>query len=92
MGTITKMVQQGLERYRQKQMMCDKLTQPGWEDAANYCCGRDRKDGKSELLVPAVIQPHTDSDTAAPAPTPFGVLMECLDIVPRISQMPQGTS
>jgi len=28
----------------------------------------------------------------APAPTTFGELMECLEIVPRISQMPQWTS
>jgi len=30
MGTITKMVQQRLERFRQKQMKFDELTQPGW--------------------------------------------------------------
>jgi len=36
MGTITKMVQQRMERFREKQMKLDKLTQPGWEDAADY--------------------------------------------------------
>jgi len=36
MGTITKMVQQRIKRSRQKQMMIAKLTQPGWEDAADY--------------------------------------------------------
>jgi len=36
MGTITKTVQQRMERFRQKQMMLDKLTQPGWQDAADY--------------------------------------------------------
>jgi len=36
MGTITKMVQQRKERFRQKQMKLDKLTQPGWEDAADF--------------------------------------------------------
>jgi hypothetical protein len=36
MGTITKKVRQGMERFRQKQMKLDKLTQPGLEDAAGY--------------------------------------------------------
>jgi len=36
MGTITKMEQQRMERFRQKQMQFDELTQPGWEDAADY--------------------------------------------------------
>jgi len=35
MGTITKTVQQRMERFRQKQTMLDELTQLGWEDAAN---------------------------------------------------------
>jgi len=42
--------------------------------------------------VPGVDQPHTDVEGAAPAVTPFGVLMECLDIVCTLSQLPQGTS
>jgi len=36
MGTITKMVQQLMERFRQKLMKIDELKQPGWEDAADY--------------------------------------------------------
>jgi hypothetical protein len=36
MGTITKMVQQRMEWFRQKQMKHDKMTQLGWEDAADY--------------------------------------------------------
>jgi hypothetical protein len=36
MGTITKTVQQRMARFRQKQMKLDELTQPGWEDAADY--------------------------------------------------------
>jgi hypothetical protein len=36
MGTITKTVPQRMERFRQKQMKLDELTQPGWEDAADY--------------------------------------------------------
>jgi hypothetical protein len=41
MGTITKTVQQCMERFRQKQMKFDELTQPGWKDAANYFRERD---------------------------------------------------
>jgi len=57
MGTITKTVQQRMERFRQKQMKCDKLTQPGWEDAADYLRERNKKYGTSELRVPAGVQP-----------------------------------
>jgi len=32
MGTIAKTVQQCMQRFRQKQMKLDELTQPGWED------------------------------------------------------------
>src|SRR5882757_9930732 len=38
MGTITKTVQQRMERFRQKQMKLDELTEPGWENAADYFC------------------------------------------------------
>jgi len=48
--------------------------------------------GTFELSVPAVVKPQMDQDVAAPAPTTFGELMECVDIVPGISQMLQGTS
>jgi len=47
MGTITKMVQQRVESFRQMQMKLDKLTQPGWEDAADYFCERDKKNSTS---------------------------------------------
>jgi hypothetical protein len=43
MGTLTKTVQQRMERFRQKQMMLDELTQPGWVDAANYLGEQDKK-------------------------------------------------
>jgi len=81
-----------MERFRQKQMKLDKLTQLGWEDTAVYFCERDKKYGTSELRVPAVVQPQRDDDAASPAPATFGELIECLDIVPGISQMPQGTT
>jgi len=92
MGTITKTVQQRMERSRQKQMKLDELTQPGWEDAADYLSERDMKYGTTELTVPAVVQPQTMNDAPPPPPATFGELMESLDIVPGISQRPQGTS
>jgi len=81
-----------MERCQQNEIKLDELTQLGWEDVANYFRKTDNKYGTSELIVPAIVQPQTDDDAAAPAPTTFGELMECLDIVPGISQMPQGTS
>jgi hypothetical protein len=35
MGTITKTVQQRMQRFRPKQMTLDELTQLGWEDVAD---------------------------------------------------------
>jgi len=92
MGTITITVQQRMERFRQKQMKLDELTQPGWEDAADYFCYREKKYVTTELRVPAVVLPQTMDDAPAPPPATFGELMESLDIVPGISQRPQGTS
>jgi hypothetical protein len=78
-----------MERFQQKLMKLDKLTQPGWEDAADYFSERNEKYGTSELQVPAVVQPQTIEDALAPPPTTLGEHMESLDIVPGISQMPQ---
>jgi len=88
MGTISKTVQQRMESFWQKQMKLDELTQPGWEDAADYFRERDKMYGRAELRVPVVVQPQTDDDASAPPPTTFAELMERLDIVPGISQMP----
>ena len=92
MGTITKTVQQRMERFRQKQITLEELTQPGGWDAADYFCEQDMKDSTTELKVPAVIKLHTDHDAANPAPTTYGENLDYLDIIPGISQMPQGTS
>jgi len=89
MGTITETVQQRMERFWQKQMKFDKLTQPGWEDAADYFRERDKKYGTSELMVPAVVQQRTNDDAPPHPRTTFAELMESLDIVPGISE---GTS
>jgi len=81
-----------MERFRQKPMKLDKLTQPGWEDAADYIHESDKKYGTSELSVPAVVELQTNDDAPAPLATMFGELKEILDIIRRISQRPQGTS
>jgi len=92
MGTISKMVQHSTESIRQKQMRRDELTQLGQGDAADYFCERDTKYGPTELKVPAVVKPQTDTTAATPSPTTFGELMQVLDIFPGQSQMPQVTS
>jgi len=92
MGTITKTVQQRMERFRPKQMKLDELTPPGWEDAPDYFRERDTKYSASELRVPAVVQLEKHDGTAAPAPTTFAELMEFLGIVPGISRIPELTS
>jgi len=89
MGTIIETVQQCMERFRQKQMKFDQLTQRGSEDAADYFHERDKNYGTSELRVLAVVQLQTNDDSALHPPTPFAEHIERLDIVPGISQ---GTS
>jgi hypothetical protein len=73
-------------------MKLDELTQPGWEDAADYFPQRDTIYGTTQSSILAVVQPHTHEDAMAPPPTTFGELMESLDNVPGLSQRPQGTS
>jgi len=92
MGTISKTVQQRMERFRQTQMKLDELTLLGWEDAADYFRERDEKYSKFEMRVPAVVPPETNDDPPAPQPTTFGELMETVGIVPGTLQRPQGTS
>jgi len=92
MGTISKSVQRRMERFWQKQMKLDQLTQLGWGDAPDYCRESDKKYGTSELKVPAIIKSQTDLVAAAPSPTTFGELLETLDIILGISPMPQCTS
>ena len=92
MGTITKTVQQRMESFRQKYFKLDELTQPGWEDAADYFREQDKMYGTLELRVPAVVQPQTNDHSPAPLLTTFGELMESLGVVPGTLQRPQGTS
>jgi hypothetical protein len=91
MGKITNTVQQRMEGCRQMQMKLDELTQPTWEDVADYIREPDMKYSTSEFRVPSVVQAQTNDDPLAPPPTTFGELTESLEIVPRISQWPQGT-
>jgi len=91
-GTISKTVQQHMERFRPKKMKSDKLTQPGWGDATDYFHEGEKLYGTSELRVPAVIKLQMAEKAAVPAPTIFEELMECLDIFRWILQMQQGTS
>jgi hypothetical protein len=80
-----------MKSFRQRQMTVDELKQPGWGNAPDYFCERDKNYGTAKLKVPVVVQPQTDDDASAPPPTTFGELMERLEIVPGISHMPQGT-
>jgi hypothetical protein len=43
MDTITQTVQQRMNRFWQKPMNLIELTQPAWEDAANYLRERNKK-------------------------------------------------
>jgi len=76
-----------MERFRRMQIKLDELTQPGWEDTADYCHDREKKYCTSALRAPAVVQPQTDDDAAAPSLTKIGEVMEGVDIDPGISQM-----
>jgi len=91
MGTISKTVQHCIQRFWQKHMTLHQLTQPWCRDAADWFREWDKNYGTAELRVPAVIKLQTDQNVAAPALTTSGEHMECLDIVPGRSQMPQGT-
>jgi hypothetical protein len=52
-------------------MKLDELTQPEWEDAADYFHERDKKYGNIELRVLGVFHPQTNDDTPAPLPATF---------------------
>ena len=92
MGTMCRTVQYSMERFCQKQMRLDELTQPGWGDAANYFHEIIMKYGSAELKVPAVVKPQIHTTSATPSPTTFGKRMQTLDIVHEQSQMPAVTS
>lgn len=91
-GTISKIVQQCIDRYWQNQRKLDELTQLGWGDAANNFREKDKKYGKTELKFLATFNSEIKKVAAASAPTTFRELIESLDIVPGEMQLLQGTS
>jgi hypothetical protein len=80
-GTITKTVQHHIENFRHNQMRLDKLTQPGWGDAANYFRERDMKYRTAELKLLAVGKPQIDTTAATPSPMTVGEHMQTPEIV-----------
>jgi len=73
MGAINNMVQQCMERLGHRQMKLDKLTQQGWEDAADSFRKRDETYSTSELQILAIDSPQTDDNAPAPPLTTNGV-------------------
>ena len=92
MGTISNTVQHRIDSCWQKQMKFDELMQLECGDVADCFCKTKIKYWMPKLMVPAIAKPQTDMTAATPLLTTFGELMETLDIVPGISQMPQGMS
>jgi len=92
MGTISNAIQQRMQRNKQQQMELDELTQPGLGHTPAYFGGRQMKYRLAQLKIAAVVKPRADDVGTAPAQTTIGKLIEPRDIIPRISQMPQGTS
>jgi len=90
-GTSSKRAQQHIERFRQKQMKLDELTQPGWGDVAEIFREWDEKYGTPKSMVPAVINLQIDQVAAAPATTTFRELAQSCEIVLGNSRIPQGT-
>jgi hypothetical protein len=72
MGTASKTVQHCMVSFWQKPMMFDELTQPEWGDAADHLGARDQQYATTELQVPAVEKPQTDSTAATPSTMTFG--------------------
>jgi len=81
MGTIPKTVQHRMERVRQKLMTIPKWMQPHWGDVANYVRERDTKYGMAELKFQGGVEPQTEDDATASAPTTFGKHLENFDSV-----------
>jgi len=92
MGTIYKMVQYPMERFRQKQMKLDELMPPGGRDSADYFRERDTKYRTTELNVPAGVQSQTVVDATSSMPMTCIKPQETLDGIPGYLQMPHVTS
>jgi len=81
-----------MESFEQMHIRLDKMTQPGWGDAADNICQGDIKYGIAKLMVAADDKFQTDMTATRPLLRTFGELKQSLDILPRQSQMPQGNS
>jgi len=92
MGRISETVQYSMERFQQKQMKLEKLTEPGWGDMADSFRERDMKYGTTALKVLAVVQPQTEDNAVPSVPMTFSEPLQSLDSVPGKLQMPQVTS
>ena len=92
MGTISKTVQHRIEQFQLYQLKLAQLTQPGWEDASNYCCERENIYGMTEWKVPALFQPQTEDGAASSALMTYHEPMETIDSVTGEAQMPHETS
>jgi len=92
MSTISNTVQHGMVSFRQRKTRLDKLTQPGWGDAANYFGERDMKYETAKLNVPAVVKSQLDMTAATPSLTTFGEDILTLDVIGGQSQMLPVTS
>jgi len=91
-GTISKIAYSHMERFRQKKIKLDKLTQPDRGDAADYFCERHTKYRTTELKVPVVAHPQTADDAASSAPTTLSEPLKTLVGVVGHLQMPQVTT
>jgi len=76
MDTMFKIVLHRIDRFRQKQLRHEKLTQQGWGDAADWFRNWDMKYWTAELKTAAVVKPHTDTTTAKPSPTILAEFMQ----------------
>jgi hypothetical protein len=73
-------------------MKLHESIQPGWGDAANYFCERDKMYETTELNVLAVVNLQTNKIAAAPDWTTFGDVTESHDTGVAKLQTPQQTS
>jgi len=92
MGTLSKTVQPHMESVQQKPMRHDEFTQRGWQDTADFISDRNMWYVTAELMVPVVVEPQTHTTAATPSRTSFRELLQTLDIVPRQSRSPNGSS
>jgi len=90
MGSMSKMVQLPMERFRRKWL--GKLTQPGLGDEAKFIRERDMKCGAAALRNQAGIKQQQNKVVPTLAPATSGEVIDTFITVPGKSLMPQLTS